>query len=123
MGLKIVKTIRQPFLIWGLFFCLVFISGSVSAQETEEEIPPGMEKIHIGQTEVVVPKDSKMRKEGGLVVLENTSEYVARRLYAFDIRLTELEARQEKLSKEVENLKKFIEQMQKIPLVPEEKEE
>jgi hypothetical protein len=85
----------------------------VVSQSKDTEVPPGMEIIQIGKVNVLVPKGIKVRKEGGLVILENIRDYVARRLLDMEERLAEIKARQEKLRGEVEDLEKVLKEIQK----------
>ncbi|MBN2120165.1 MAG: hypothetical protein JW734_03800 [Candidatus Omnitrophica bacterium] len=68
-----------------------------------------MEVIEVGQTKVVVPKDSQIRKEGGLIILESPNQYVARRLVDFDQRLSLLEKQTLELKNQIGQLEKALE--------------
>lgn len=103
-----------------LFLFLIFVfsvqSGTTAKEDKKEYIPPGMEIIQIGNARHRVPKGTKMRKEGGLIVLEGNSEYMARKLSCIEERLTGLE-------KQIEELKKAVDEIQKGSLAIEEEKE
>jgi hypothetical protein len=102
----------------------VFLAVFVMAQEDkkEENVPLGMEIMEIGQAKLLVPKDIKFHKEGDLVVLENSAEYVARRLSEMEERLEKIEAKEKELSEKLEQLNKILNEIQKNNLTPEKKE-
>ena len=92
------------FLFFNLFFSVFLVWAQ---QDNKEQIAPGMQSIWVGSTELIVPKDLKIRKEGGLIILENTTDYVARKVQ-------DMQARIDNLSEELENVKKQVEQFKKI---------
>ena len=106
-----------------LFFCFL---GPLCAQQDKEESDQGMELIRVGTTSVMVPKDSKMRKERGMTVLESADEYVARsikemdeRLRVFDERINEIEAQVQQLNKALEEIKAVIYTQSTVEETPE----
>lgn len=101
---KFKKTVR--------FYPFIFIlaaSFAFAENDKKEDVPPGMEVIEVGQTKVVVPKDSQIRKEGGLIILESPNQYVARRLVDFDQRLSLLEKQTLELKNQIGQLEKALE--------------
>lgn len=107
-----------------LIFVFIFSTPFLIAQEDKrEEVLPGMEIMEVGQTKILVPKDTKMRKKGGLIILENIGEYVARRILDVEERLAEVEAKEEELRREVEQFKKVLDEIQKSELTYKEKNE
>lgn len=84
-----------------------------SAQYNENDIPAGMELIKVGQTNIVIPKDMKIRRGGGgLVVLESADEYVARKIFDMETRLKTIEAETKELKKEFEELKEGLKKIE-----------
>ena len=63
-----------------------------------------MELIEVGQTKVIVPRDSHVEKKGGLVLLEDINSYTARKV-------TELEAGQKELRQRLERLEKRVDEL------------
>lgn len=115
------KKIKYLFLIF-IFTILPMIC--VLAQEDEtEEIPPGMEIIQIGTGAfAIVPKGTKVHRQDGIILLETTREFVARRFLDLDAHIAEIKAKQEELKNEVEKLKEALNKIQesKSPLPEEE---
>jgi hypothetical protein len=70
--------------------------------------PPGMEIIKVGNHNILLPKGKHIRKKGGILVLETTSEYVSRKLLEMKECFTHIDTEQEELKKEIEELKKII---------------
>jgi sulfur relay (sulfurtransferase) DsrF/TusC family protein len=94
-------------------FIIMLSFAFVFAQEDKEEkVPAGMEVLKVGATNVLVPAGTKITKKDGLIILENTAEYTGRRIYVVEKELAEMKAKQEELVKEVERLKKILEEMQ-----------
>ena len=100
-----------------LFLILIFVFSAVfiiiAKAEEKEEVPPGMEIIEIGNVRHIVPKGTKIRKDGGVITLEGHNEYMARRFSDIEERLAEVEAKEERLREEVEQLKKVLDEIQK----------
>lgn len=92
-----------------LVFIFFFSTILVWAQQyEEEEVPPGMQIIKVGPTRMVVPKDFKMHREGGLIVWENTNEYVARKIQGMQDELDELSRELEEIKGEVKQFRKVL---------------
>jgi len=89
-----------------LVLVLIFLGFTIRAQaEFEELVPPGMELRVIGQTSILLPKDAEIQEKGGLIIVEQIDKYVARTISEMRQQISELKAQQEKLIKEVEQLK------------------
>jgi len=105
-----------------IFIFTVFSATAIIAQEEEgEEIPPGMEIIHVGAARVLVPQGTRTLRRGSLLTLESRSEYVARRFLGIEAQIQEIAAKEEGLEKEVERLKEVLSKMQETDVVAEEK--
>jgi len=103
--------VRRVILI--MFLSFVLGAAAIAEKRSNEDVPPGMEIIIINKVRYLVPKGTKIRKRGGVFVLEGKSEYMAER---FDIVYKHLESIKEKekeLTLEVEQLKKTVEKLQK----------
>jgi len=108
-----------------LVFILAFSAILIAAEkDKEKEIPVGMEIVSAGDGhEMMVPEGTKIRKEGSVLIVENIGEYVARRLRnmqeqimkmaGLEERVLNIEANEEALKKEVEQLKKILIKTQK----------
>lgn len=93
-----------------LIFILAFSAALIAAEEDKnKEIPVGMELISVGKVhKVLVPEGTKMRKKGSLLVIENINEYVARSIHDMKERIANIEANEERLKKEIEQLKEAL---------------
>ena len=103
-----------------LVFLLSF-SPLFAAEDDRGDIPEGMEVIEIGQTRVVVPKGSKIDKRGGLVLLENVDDYVARTISELEERVTDLESRLQGIEEKIEKLTGAIAELKDTSLTSAEK--
>lgn len=101
--------IMQKFTILFTFSVIIFLASLCVAQEKDvEEIPPGMEIIKVGTTRLLVPQGITVQKKGGLIILENINEYVARQLFVFDTRIRTIEEREEKLQEQLRALREQL---------------
>jgi hypothetical protein len=89
--------------------------ASSDSKETNIEIPPGMELRMMGGIKMIVPKGTQVHKKGSLVVMEGPDEYAARNIYEMNGRISELEARQVSIEKELEGLRQAILKQQQKP--------
>jgi len=98
----------------------VVLSFTVSAfaQEEPQEIPAGMEIVYIGNTKKIVPAGTKVHRKKGFMVLESTSEYLARKVKEIQEQFEEIKKEQQEikddlkaartdLSEKIENYKKL----------------
>jgi hypothetical protein len=94
-------------------FGLLFFTASVWAQEdqNEEEVPPGMEIVKVGDVRAVVIKGTKIQKKGDLMVLEGTKEFVARKFLEYDENMSGLKTRDSDIEKELEQLRKELNEL------------
>lgn len=89
---------------------VLFLSGLLSEGGAQEEIiPEGMELRLVGQTNIIVPEDAKVKEQGGLIIIEQIDQYVARTLSEMRLKIETLEKQQEELIKEVTQLKADLE--------------
>lgn len=87
------------------------------AQEEDQDIPPGMEKITVGRgAQVVVPQGALITKRGDLVVLEGANEYVGRKVAELEARLEKIEKDQKELKENLEALAKALSDAKSQPL-------
>ena len=97
-----------------LFFSLIFIFSAltVCAQEVKKEekaaVPEGMEIVKSGDVSVLVPKGTKVRYEGSLLVTESIGEYTGRKFSEVEERLKNEEAKADELNNKVEDLQKQV---------------
>jgi hypothetical protein len=111
---------RQVFLAVFIIFFLFHLPLS-AAEYNSDEIPEGMELIEIGQTRVLVPKGSKVDKRGGLVLLENVDDYVARTISDLENRITSLESRLQAMEEKIGKLSEVIAEFKDSSLTSSEK--
>jgi hypothetical protein len=94
--------------ILSIFAMLAFISGLAAAQNFGEndsdKLPPGMEVMKVGKADLIVPKGTRMRREAGVIMLESINEYVARKISEIEKKLDRIQAEQERMKKQIEEL-------------------
>ncbi|MFH1062659.1 MAG: hypothetical protein V1747_07235 [Candidatus Omnitrophota bacterium] len=110
----VLEAMKNSYLIVIVLGLFLFGLVSKGAAQEKELIPPGMELRLVGQTSIIVPEDAKIREKGGLIIVEQIDQYVARTLFEMKQQIKTLEAQQEKLNKEVEKLKTEIANKNKI---------
>lgn len=88
------------FLFAGLF--PVFICRAQS--ENKEKIPPGMELLKVGMTEILIPRGTKVIDKGSQIVLEPPEQFWSRRVKELEVEISRLQDDQEKIKKEIEEL-------------------
>jgi peptidoglycan hydrolase CwlO-like protein len=110
--------------IFSLFsiFMLVFIV-SASTQAETPNVPEGMEDVKIGTVDTIVPKGSKMRREGNVTFLESTDAYAARRISDMESRLSKIESNEQQIKREIETIKASLEDIKnrltsRVPVSP-----
>lgn len=108
------------------FFILIFISAlstvPIAAEDKEKEVPVGMELVLIKDNyKLLIPKGAKIRKEGAVFIIENIDEYVARRFHDIEGRIVKIEAKEEGLKKEIEQLKNNLIKPQEVESFSENK--
>jgi hypothetical protein len=87
-----------------LIVLVILLSPPLLCAEEDDGYPPaGMEIIKIGDTSVVVPKGTRIRKEGDLNVVEDISEYASRRFVDVEDRFERIEANHDKLKRSVKD--------------------
>jgi uncharacterized small protein (DUF1192 family) len=74
---------------------------TLTAKAEEVIVPPGMEIIRIQGVRYLVPKGSKVRKSGGVILFEGVDEYMVNKFVELDKRLAAME-------KEIEQLKRVL---------------
>ena len=98
-----------------LCFCLFSFCSPVTCagEDSEEWPPPGMKIEKVGDLNIVVPKDAEVERtgKGGLIKVEKSEEYLARKLLGMEERFDELEAVQKELIKEIELLKEEVDKL------------
>ncbi len=91
-----------------IFFCLCSTPALVFAkdeQEKDKEVPPWMENADkTGNSTYLVPKDAKVERIAGQVVVEPPNEYVARQVF-------EMHKRQADMEKELQTIKNELKEI------------
>jgi len=93
---------RPAVILLSLAFLLAF-SIPAHAEDDSEYPPPGMEILKVGDANILVPKGTRLRKEGDLNVVENISEYSSRKFLETEKRFDRLELDQIMLKNRVED--------------------
>jgi hypothetical protein len=86
-------------------------------KNNKQDVPAGMQIIKIGGANVLVPEGTKVRKKGGLIILESASEYAAMKISNIEEQINQLEKEDKKLEKEIEVLKLLMEEANKAELI------
>ncbi len=89
-------------------YCLASFIPAFAYDEAGTKVPPGMEIIQVGGTQVLVPEGIEVTRKDGLIVLENVSEYVARQLVDMKKRVEYLEEKQKALEEKIEELTRLL---------------
>lgn len=94
---------------------------SIAKEDKKEEIPAGMEIIQVGDGQrLYVPKGTKTKRVGAQLILEDNSEYTAKKFSELEDDIKELQAKVEAQALEIERLKKAIAEMQNSKLISKE---
>lgn len=103
-----------PLFIFYAFYC-------IAKEDKKEEITAGMEIIQVGDGQrLCVPKGTKTKKIGAQLILEDNSEYVAKKFSEIEDDVKELRAKVEAQALEIAQLKKTINEMQNSKLISSE---
>ena len=94
------------------FVSFLIFSGFPYAKAEEDSIPEGMEHIKVGGAEFLVPKGTKVRKKGDLYVMENISEYSARKFMEAEEQFQSIEVKYSNLKEETKENSKLLEKKQ-----------
>lgn len=100
-------------IIFIILLSFVLGTAAIAEKRSNEDVPPGMEVIIINKVRYLVPKGTKIRKKGGVFVLEGKSEYMAERFDIVDKQLKAIKEKESELVFEVEQLKKIVEKLRK----------
>lgn len=89
------------------------VVGFAQTQIEKQEVPAWMELISDGgaKGKYLIPKGAKVRQVGSQVIIETPSEYMARRFYEMEQRLKKIEDKQEALQKDLQIIKKGLEEL------------
>lgn len=103
-------------------YLICFTAGypsQVVAEENDGDLPPGMKIEKVGDLQIVVPKDAEVSRtgKGGLIKVEKSEEYLARKLLGMEERFDKLEAAHEALKKDVELLKEALDKLKSKNLI------
>lgn len=109
-----------------LFLVPIFIFCAlpcIAKEDKKEEIPAGMEIIQVGDGQrLYLPKGTKTKRVGAQLILEDNSEYTAKKFSEIEIDIKALQAKVEEQAIEIERLKKTINEMQNSKLISKENE-
>ncbi len=79
--------------------------GQELKDSKKEDVSGGMELIKIGAARILVPKGTRYRRKGNLIIFEDLAGYTGRRFLEIESRLRKIEEKIEKLQEEIKNLK------------------
>lgn len=113
---------KSAFLFLIALFIFYAFSG-IAKEDKKEEIPAGMEMIQVGDGQkLYVPKGTKTKRVGAQLILEDNSEYTAKKFSEIESVIKTLQARIEEQKIEIEQLKKIINEIQNSKLISKENE-
>lgn len=108
------------FLIPLFIFCAL---PGIAKEGKKDEIPAGMEIIQVGDGQrLYLPKGTKTKRVGAQLILEDNSEYTAKKFSEIEIDIKALQAKIEEQALEIEQLKKLIHEIQNSKLISKEDE-
>jgi len=111
---RIIGVILIAFLTIYCTFAFAQYNNSI-AENTSSS--PGMEVIEAKGVNIMVPKGTRIRREGGLLIIEDISAYSARKFVELEGRLNNLEIQQNELKVHIDRVIKLVEELQKRLLV------
>lgn len=113
---------KSAFLFLIPFFIFCTLPG-IAKEGKKEEIPAGMEMIQVGDGQrLYLPKGTKTKRVGAQLILEDNSEYVAKKFSEIEIDIKALQVKIEEQKTEIERLKKIINEIQNSKLISKENE-
>lgn len=79
--------------------------------ENDTNIPPGMIMKKMGGRNMIIPKDSWVREQGGgVLVVEDPNEYAARKFMEIEKHLANIDTDLEAIHKELQESKNSVQQ-------------
>jgi hypothetical protein len=84
---------------------------TITAKAEEVIVPPGMEIIRIQGVRYLVPKGTKIRKRGGVILFEGVNEYMVNKFVDLDKRLAAIEMEIKQLKKVLGETQKGVDQL------------
>ncbi len=94
-----------------IILSLIFAVAAIAKDWSDDDIPLGMEAITINNVRYIVPKGTKIKKNGKALSLESRDEYISRRFQTMDSRLRILEKNEGKLRSDIVLLKGTIDRL------------
>lgn len=102
---------RKDIVILSMALIIALGSFAVYAQDDGEEelrsagVPPGMVMKKIGGRNVVIPRDSWVRKRGDILIYEDINAYIGRKMIEVEEHIAKIEADLEAIQKEIDGSK------------------
>ncbi len=105
--MKLIRAISLSFIITAQFSnCSITSAEEINKDDYKNK--PGMELVKIGDAKVVVPKGSKVYKEGDVIKVEDIGEYSGRKFQEFEYKLNQTQSKLEEISIELKLLKDSV---------------
>ena len=99
-----------------IFFILVFSEIAGRAQpRKEDEVPPGMEFIKVGNNEILIPKGTKVTKKDAQLILEPPEQFWSRRIEGIEEEIAKLKDGEREIKKDIAELKQSVSQNPNVP--------
>ncbi len=74
-------------------------------EDTNTKLPPGMVMKKVGGSNVIVPQDAWVQKQGGMLTMEDPTDYTARKVMEIEKHLSAIDADLEDIHNELQALK------------------
>jgi hypothetical protein len=115
--------VRKSALLFLIPLFIFYALPGIAKEDNKEEIPAGMEMIQVGDGQrLYLPKGTKTKRVGAQLILEDNSEYVAKKFSEIEIDIKALQAKIEAQALEIEQLKKLIREIKNSKLISKEDE-
>jgi hypothetical protein len=105
-------TAKYALLLSGVILFTAGLAGlPVQAKaEDNQGIPPGMELIKVGSTDVLIPRGTRVTQRGSQLILESPERYLARKIQDLEKEIARLKDEQERIKEDLEELKQSVNQ-------------
>jgi len=101
---------RKNIMILSIALIMALCPYAAYAQDDGDEddsgMPPGMVARKVGGSNIIMPKDAIVRKQGDALIYEDINEYAARKFMEIEKRLSKIDAALESIHKELQEPKK-----------------
>jgi response regulator RpfG family c-di-GMP phosphodiesterase len=102
----------KDLLLLGIFLFMLVIPGHpcLAQEESDQKVPPGMELLKVGKTEILIPQGTKVTDKGSQLVLEPPEQFWSRRVKDMEEEIARLKDEQEKIKRDIEEIRQYYNQ-------------